>query len=117
MIDSRKAVTCRPVRAGKSSPSSLDARVEKKKWPAATPSLADESRRRRDEGAGKPCGSKIKLLKEEEGLTQREMALRLGLRDGTTISRKLSEFGIPLERERRLRKRYQRLRDRIAYKH
>lgn len=59
----------------------------------------------------------MKLLKEEAGLTQREVALQLGLRDGTTISRKLSEFGIRLEKEGRLRKRYQRLRHRIVHKH
>ena len=59
----------------------------------------------------------MKLLKEEAGLTQREVAVRLGLRDGSTISRKLSELSERLKRGRKLHRKYVRLRNRISHKH
>ncbi len=59
----------------------------------------------------------MKLLKEEAGLTQREVAVRLGLRDGSTISRKLSEVSERLGKQRALHRRYVRLRNRIGHKH
>jgi putative transposase len=59
----------------------------------------------------------MKLLKEEAGLTQREVAVELGLRDGSTISRKLSELSERLKKERMLYRKYVRLRNRISHKH
>ncbi|MFH0908684.1 MAG: hypothetical protein V1929_07975 [bacterium] len=57
------------------------------------------------------------LLKEEVGLTQREVAVQLGLRDGSTISRKLSELSERLQKDKKLSGRYARLRIRISRKH
>ncbi|MBP7831112.1 MAG: transposase [Kiritimatiellae bacterium] len=59
----------------------------------------------------------MKLMKEEAGLTQRGVAVHLGLLDGSGISRRLSELTVRLEKERRLRKRYERLRKRLVLNH
>ena len=58
-----------------------------------------------------------KLLKEEAGLTQREVAKQLGLRDGSTISRKLSEVSERLRKEGKLRKQFDALRSVTSHKH
>jgi putative transposase len=59
----------------------------------------------------------MKVLREEAGLTQRAVAVRLGLRDGSTISRKLSELSVRMKKQRRLRKRYEGLQTLLAHKH
>ncbi len=59
----------------------------------------------------------MRLLKEEAGLTQREVAVRLGLRDGSTISRKLSQLSDRLLKDRKLQRKYVRLQKKISHKH
>ncbi|MBU0679454.1 MAG: transposase [Verrucomicrobia bacterium] len=59
----------------------------------------------------------MKLLKEEAGLTQREVAVRLGLRDGSGISRQLSELSVRLRKDRTLCRKYEKLRETIVHNH
>lgn len=75
----------------------------------------DELKRRRSTSDARLVA--MKLLKEEAGLTQREVAVELGLRDGSTISRKLSELAVRLKKARKLNRQYVRLRTGISHKH
>ena len=59
----------------------------------------------------------MKLLKEEGGLTQREVAVRLGLEDGSGVSRRLADLSDRLKKERKLRRTYESLRAQIAHNH
>ena len=59
----------------------------------------------------------MKLLNEEGGLSQREVAVQLGLRDGSGVSRRLSELADRLKKERKLRRDYERLRKRLGHNH
>ena len=56
----------------------------------------------------------MKLLKEEAGLTQRDIAVQLGLRDGSAVSRRLGALGERIAREPNLRRRYEQLKKRLA---
>ena len=58
----------------------------------------------------------MKLLKEEAGLSQREVAVTLGLRDGSTVSRKLKELSGRMKKEQSLNDRYIGLRSKIGHK-
>lgn len=51
----------------------------------------------------------MKLLKEQSGLTQREVAVEVGLRDGSGISRHLAEVNQQLNESRTLRRTYERI--------
>jgi putative transposase len=59
----------------------------------------------------------MKLLKDEAGLTQREVALWLGLRDGTTISRKLGEWIDRMKHSPALRRQYEHAKQQVSNKH
>ena len=59
----------------------------------------------------------MKLLKEEAGLTQRQVAEQLGLRDGSGISRHLSVLNAALAKHRKLRRTYEGLREEISHNH
>ena len=59
----------------------------------------------------------MKLLNEEGGLSQREVAVQLGLRDGSGVSRRLSDLAVRMKREQKLRRDYERLRGRLPYNH
>ena len=77
-------------------------RVGWKPQGASVPSLC---RRRKD----KARRVLMKLLKERSGLTQREVAVEVGLRDGSGISRHLAEVNEQLNENRTLRRTYERI--------
>ena len=54
-------------------------------------------------------GILMKLWKERSGLTQREVAVEMGLRDGSGISRQLAEVNEQLNENRSLRRSYDRI--------
>jgi len=56
----------------------------------------------------------LKLALEEGGLGQRDVGVRFGHADGTTVSRRLAEIAAALASDRNLRRRYEDLRQRIA---
>lgn len=56
-------------------------------------------------------------VKEEAGLTQRAVTLRLGLRDGSGISRRLTELTTRFEKDARLQAAYERILSRLAVNH
>lgn len=59
----------------------------------------------------------MKLLKEESGLSQLQVAIELGLRDGSTISRRLMALSGRLQKERDLKECYVDLQNEICHKH
>lgn len=59
----------------------------------------------------------MKLLKEEAGLTQREVANVLGMNDGSTISRKLADLSERLKKDESLKKKLLQLQHEIRNKH
>lgn len=104
----------------------LDAAMRRMEMPASAEEVmkavceafeAEESELRKRRSTSNARLIAMKLLKEEAGLTQREVATHLGLRDGSTISRNLSELSERLNKERKLNKQYAALRDRIGHKH
>jgi chromosomal replication initiation ATPase DnaA len=52
----------------------------------------------------------MKRLSEEEGLSQRKVAIQLGLRDGSGVSRHLSDLRNRRTRERKLKRKFDRIR-------
>jgi hypothetical protein len=56
----------------------------------------------------------LKLALDEGGLGQRDVGVRFGHADGTTVSRRLAEIAVALASDRNLRRRYEDVRRRIA---
>jgi len=55
----------------------------------------------------------MKLLHEEAAMSQRQVAVELGLQDGSGVSRRLSELAARMNRERKLKRCYDRLRGKL----
>jgi chromosomal replication initiation ATPase DnaA len=55
----------------------------------------------------------MKLLHEEAAMSQRQVAVELGLQDGSGVSRRLSELAARMNRERKLKRFYDRLRGKL----